>query len=127
MKTPMDETREKKLARALGLEIARRRERVGMTQEALAEILEIGSEAVSRMERGVVAPSISRLYDLARLFGCALDDMLSPGVERFVNPDVHITAILSGLDPEDRDAAVEMMDLFARRLKAARSERRSRH
>lgn len=112
------------MALARGLEIARRRELVGMTQEALADILLIGSEAVSRMERGVVAPSIARLYDLARLFGCALDDMLSPGVDRFVNPDVHITATLADLDPEDRDAAVEMMDLFARRLKAARGKRK---
>lgn len=124
MKTPMDETREKKLARALGLEIARRRELVGMTQEALAEILEIGSEAVSRMERGVVAPSISRLYDLARLFGCAIDDMLSPGVDRFVNPDVHITKMLAALPPDDREAIVGMVELFVGRLKSARAERK---
>ena len=55
----------KELAQSVGKAIARQRLQSGLTQEAVAEHLGIGMEAVSRMERGVVVPTIARLAELA--------------------------------------------------------------
>lgn len=97
-----------------------------MTQEALAELLQVGPESISRMERGVVMPSIARLYELALLFDCRVEDFLSKGGDRLVHHDRVIADMLADLAPEDRDAAVELVDLFARRVRAARAERKRR-
>jgi len=60
------------LAKSLGLAVAKRRVVCGLTQEDLAERLGIWNEAVSRMERGTVPPSVSRLHELAGIFQCSV-------------------------------------------------------
>ncbi|WP_438402794.1 helix-turn-helix domain-containing protein, partial [Aeromonas veronii] len=64
------------LAKNVGKAIGRQRNQVGFTQEQVAEHLNIGMEAVSRMERGIVVPTVVRLAELAQLFGCELADFL---------------------------------------------------
>jgi DNA-binding XRE family transcriptional regulator len=58
------------LAVSVGKAIAARRQDAGLTQEQVAEQLKIGNEAVSRMERGLVMPTVARLLELADLFNC---------------------------------------------------------
>lgn len=53
------------LAKSVGKAIGRQRQQAGLTQEQVAEHLDIGMEAVSRMERGLVVPTVVRL-------GCVL-------------------------------------------------------
>ena len=60
------------LAKSVGKAIGRQRQQAGLTQEQVAEHLKIGMEAVSRMERGLVVPTVVRLAELAQLFGCEL-------------------------------------------------------
>ncbi|MGA4815312.1 helix-turn-helix domain-containing protein [Pseudomonas aeruginosa] len=48
-------TDQKALAEAVGRAIAKQRMRCGMTQDEVAEILGVGNEAVSRIERGIIA------------------------------------------------------------------------
>ena len=54
-------TRDRKAAIALGQAIMTRRQRKGMTQLDLAERLGIEQHSVSRMEKGIISPKISRL------------------------------------------------------------------
>ncbi|WP_233139473.1 helix-turn-helix domain-containing protein [Aggregatibacter actinomycetemcomitans] len=49
----------------IGKAIAKQRQQSGYTQEQVAEMLEIGNEAVSRMERGLIMPNVMRLIELA--------------------------------------------------------------
>ena len=58
------------LAKSVGKAIGRQRHQAGLTQDQVAEHLKIGMEAVSRMERGLVVPTVVRLAELAQLFGC---------------------------------------------------------
>ena len=51
----------------IGRPIAKHRLESGPTQEQVAELLEIGDEAVSRMERGLVMPTVARLVQLAEI------------------------------------------------------------
>ena len=67
---------ERELARFVGKAIASRRMAAGLTQEEVAEALKIGNEAVSRMERGTVMPTVGRLVALAEIFSCGVNDLL---------------------------------------------------
>ncbi len=49
------------LAKSVGKAIGRQRQQAGLTQDQVAEHLDIGMEAVSRMERGKVVPTVVRL------------------------------------------------------------------
>src|SRR5690606_41820319 len=78
----MSEIDQKHLAEAVGRAIAKQRVRVGMTQEHVAERLGIGSEAISRIERGIVIPNISRLLEFAAIFECEAADLLTEASPR---------------------------------------------
>ena len=57
----MDKDREEALAVKVGKAIAKRRKVVPMTQEELGTTLNLEIEAICRMERGTIMPSIPRL------------------------------------------------------------------
>ncbi len=74
------------LAKSVGKAIGRQRQQAGLTQEQVAEHLKIGMEAVSRMERGLVVPTVVRLAELAQLFECELADFLRETSNRPTEP-----------------------------------------
>ena len=63
--------------RRIGRAIAQYRQRSGLTQEQVAEKLQIGNEAVSRMERGLIMPNVVRLLELAEIFDCTAAELLA--------------------------------------------------
>jgi transcriptional regulator with XRE-family HTH domain len=68
--------RQKALAATIGARIAQRRQSEGLTQEQVAQALGIGPEAVSRIERGVVMPTLARLVELAEALNCAVEQLI---------------------------------------------------
>ncbi len=60
----------------IGQRIKELRRKNNMTQEALAELLSISSQAVSRWETDAAMPDISFLVPLANLFGITTDELL---------------------------------------------------
>ena len=48
-----------------------------LSQEALAEILDVSRQAVSKWETGVSDPSTSNLFALAKLFGVSVEELLN--------------------------------------------------
>lgn len=63
------------LSALVGENIARRRKQLGMTQDELAEKLEISASAMSRIESGQASPRFSRLEDLANILQCQVADL----------------------------------------------------
>ncbi|MBQ8201301.1 MAG: helix-turn-helix transcriptional regulator [Clostridia bacterium] len=59
-----------------GALISRLRKERGMTQMQLADTLDISFQAVSNWERGLSMPDISKLPELAGLFGTTIDALL---------------------------------------------------
>lgn len=51
------------------------RERAGMTQDQLGQLIGLYGSAISRYERGHVVPSFARAADIAIALGCSLDDL----------------------------------------------------
>ena len=104
------------LAKAVGRAIARQRQQAGLTQEQVAEHLSIGMEAVSRMERGIVAPTVVRLAELAQLFDCELADFLRETSNRPTEQGIVLSQQLARLDDVDRTLLLETVERLVERL-----------
>lgn len=112
----MSKTKSKQLAEFVGQAIARQRIRCKLSQEQVAEKLGIGSEAVSRIERGVVMPNIERLIELAAVFGCETADLLTEGSTRQEDQARRLQGLLSVLDAGDRTLVLEFVESLVARL-----------
>lgn len=104
------------LAGVVGRAIARQRVAADLTQEQVAERLGIGNEAVSRMERGVVVPTVARLAELADIFQCELTDLLTEASNRSGDQASYLTRLLSKLGNSDRAMVIEIVERLAGRL-----------
>lgn len=113
----MDKDRETALAVKVGKAIADRRKAVPMTQEELGIALNLGIEAISRMERGAIMPSIPRLVEVAEALGCPVQDLLLISSDRSIEHAIQLTKKLSPLSIEDREMILQIVDLLVIRLK----------
>ena len=104
------------LSKQVGLTIAKYRQQSGLTQNAVAEKLNIGYEAVSRMERGIVMPTVERLVELAEIFDCEAADLLTQSSNRIEDQSAQIKSLLSDLGEQDRllllDIITKLVDHF---------------
>lgn len=104
------------LAVAVGKAIAKQRIASGLTQEKVAEQLGIGLEAVSRMERGAVIPTVVRLFELADIFACDAADLLTEASSRSSDQASHLNRLLSRLSTGDRTMLLEVFERLSSRL-----------
>lgn len=51
----------------------------GLSQSALAELLEVTRQTVISIEKGRFDPSLPLAFRMARTFGCAIEDIFIPG------------------------------------------------
>ena len=112
----MSKSESKQLAEMVGQAIARQRVRCKLSQEQVAERLGIGSEAVSRIERGIVMPNVERLVELANVFGCETADLLNEGSSRPEDQARRLYDLLSTLDMRDRTLVMGMVEGLVERL-----------
>ena len=57
------------------MNIVHNRERLGITQEELAQKLSVDRSTVAKWESGEALPRTDKLPELARIFGCSVDDL----------------------------------------------------
>ncbi len=62
--------------KTLGETIKDYRVKCNMTQEFVAESIDVSRQAVSKWENGVTDPSTTNLFALAKLFGIPAEDLL---------------------------------------------------
>lgn len=105
------------LAQTVGRAIAKQRVIKGLTQERVAEHLGIGVEAVSRIERGVVLPTVVRLVELAEIFQCNAADLLTGASARASDQASYLAQLLEPLDGRDRALLIDTIDRLAMRLR----------
>lgn len=82
----------------------------------MAERLNIGSEAVSRMERGTVIPTVARLVELAEIYECPLADLLVESSNRSDDQSRIIAGLLKKLSDKDRSLVLEIVERLSARL-----------
>ncbi len=70
----------------LGKRIVFHRKRLGLTQDALAELMGVTAQAVSKWENDQSCPDIGALPKLAEIFGISTDELLGSNGKRFTPP-----------------------------------------
>ena len=78
----------------LGDKIKLYRESKKMTQNEIAEILDVSSATVSKYESGALEPNIESLKRLADLFEVSIDELLKDDEEKFDVSKVNVLDIL---------------------------------
>lgn len=105
-----------RLAADVAKAITKRRLACGLTQEQVAERLEIGTEAVSRMERGAVLPSLLRLLELAEIYDCQVAELLLEVSPRPGDQAEMLTKMLDRLSDSDRTLVMGVVEQLVDRL-----------
>ena len=100
---------EKELSAIIGKAIAFRRREAGLTQEELAEILDIAPDTLSRMENGRFAPKMGRLHSISAALRCSVTDLFREADEKTTDRASTIAEILRPLPDEAQAALLELM------------------
>lgn len=100
---------DKELAEIIGENISGRRRKLGMTQAHLAEKLDIGQDALSRMENGAISPNIARLRDIASSLQCSVADLFRESDEGVDEQAAAIAELLRQLPPESRESVFRIV------------------
>lgn len=115
--------KDKKLSKSLGMLIAARRKSIGLTQAELAETVGIEQESMSRIETGMITPSLSRLLSLADALDCSIEALLRPASNRKQDQSLVMEGLLEGLDDTERAFAVRVVSDFADLSRSRRNKR----
>ena len=105
---------ETRLAARIGAAIRRHRQLHGLSQEALAERIDLSSHFVGLVERGKELPSLTTLLALAHAFGVTLDDLL--GEAESAAPatwERHALALLRTVPADFRTGVLAMLRALA--------------
>lgn len=102
---------------AIGLRAKRARERAGLTQEKLAELIDRTKEAVSNIERGVNLPTIETLERICGATQVPIAFMFEEaGTDRAaVDLKARLDTAYFKLSKEDAKLAVAMIELLSKR------------
>lgn len=119
----MEDSRRREVDRIVGAEIAKVRARRGLSQERLGEILGIGQEAVSRIERGVVDIAVSRLIELAETMECSVSELVLEASQSAPDQESHFARIASDLRPAERARIIQVAALQAEGYRESASRR----
>ncbi len=98
-----------KIAQSIGRTIAHYRQQAGLTQAQVAEELGISNDAVSRMERGGILPSVIRLMQFAELFGCSTAELITQSGYHIDDHSRRIAELLTELDEGEREQLVQIV------------------
>lgn len=63
-------------ARVLALRIKKMRNKRNMTQEHLAEVVDLSVVYISNVERALRVPSLESMIEICNALGCTMDDLL---------------------------------------------------
>ena len=102
---------------AIGSRLREARNMVKLTQEQLAEKLNIGTTYIADIERGAKFPSLSLFIKIVDALGVSSDFILRGEIEagkNFVYDD--ITQKLDGLTPKQRLAVTELIEAYIKNL-----------
>ncbi len=109
---------EKEIAIRIGKNIASARKSRSRTQEDVAEKLGIDTGSLSRMERGLIMPSIPMLDRIADELQVALWQLLGVAPLSSVAMAENIRLLLEKLNPPERLFLLEQMEIWVHKLSA---------
>ena len=103
--------------KSVGAAIARQRKLVKMTQSQTAEKLGIEIETLSRIENGFISPSLTRLEQIGKIFGCPVRYFFLHERGDKQNQADTIMEMIKNLPEEKRELVVKFVADVVRVLK----------
>jgi transcriptional regulator with XRE-family HTH domain len=88
----------------------------GLTQDQLAERLQVERETVSRFERGVTAPSMTKVLEICEILEVPVASLITRISANVSDYRVRIEAALQVCVPADRELLCETLERLAERL-----------
>ena len=102
---------------AIGSRLREARNKVKLTQEQLAEKVDIGTTYISDIERGAKFPSLSLFIKIVDALGVSSDYILRGEIEAGKNCVYDdITRKLDGLTPKQRLGVADLIDAYIKNL-----------
>ena len=107
---------EQEIVRNIGHHIKKKREIMGLTQEKLAELMDISITTISRLENGQQCTSVKNLIKLANILQLDVSDLFSSykfsdAMDLKENDELIIT-ILKQCSPQQKKHFIEYMKWF---------------
>lgn len=101
------------LAKSVGAALSRRRKSANYTQARAGDALGLEKETVSRIETGAISPTLHRLAQFARLYGCSIASFFA-GSDADLGADASkLAALLDGVDADCRARILRMVEEMA--------------
>ncbi len=105
---------EKTITAIVGENITAQRKRIGMSQKELAQRLDITVDAMVRMEKGRMAPKMSRLQDIADNLQCSVAFLFATEADMHKEFATQIAEILKPLPVLGQEALLDLMTVTAK-------------
>lgn len=102
----------------VGMRIAVRRKAKGLTQAQVAEIMGVEKETVSRMENGVISPTLPRLQQIAEILECSPGDLFRTGPANAADHARSIVEMIQDLPENERLLVVNFVSEVVKVFKA---------
>ncbi len=106
------------LAYEVGIVIAVRRKAKGLTQAQVAEIMGVEKETISRMENGVISPTLPRLQQIADILECSPSDLFRAGPASIADHAQSIGEMIQDLPANERTLVVNFVSEVVKVFKA---------
>ncbi|WP_244126419.1 helix-turn-helix domain-containing protein [Burkholderia gladioli] len=112
------------VAKRVGAAIAKQRKAAGHTQARVADALGLEKETVSRIENGVIAPTLFRLSQFAELFDCPISALFGEYRGKGLEDSSEIARLVAELPEDARRAAFRMLAEFVAVARDREEQRR---
>ncbi len=101
---------------SIGNRISQLRKRQGLTQEKLAEELDISLKHVSEVERGISSLSLEKLIDAGKRLDCTMDYLILGDEKKDGTGSLpaSILSILSSNDEREKELLLEYINLYTK-------------
>ncbi|MBQ8664354.1 MAG: helix-turn-helix transcriptional regulator [Mailhella sp.] len=113
---------QRSLSEIFGSNVQRKRKQLGLTQEELSELLGVGQQSLSRIERGTMAPKFERLPDIARVLHCPVSELFIEEGRPDLDCTSMVTDILHELSSRERETVLRFVSEAATLFRSNRSE-----
>lgn len=111
----MEKPIRRSLARRLGRNIGDRRRAAGLTQEQLAEYLDIDTLTISRYETGAILPPLTVVDLIARLLHASIAELVGEEPTEPIEHAERLGILMSNLSLADRDWIEGVVKLLVER------------
>lgn len=112
----MGEVGHDELAKSVGAALSRRRKSANYTQARAGDALGLEKETISRIETGAISPTLHRLGQFARLYGCPVAAFFVQGSD----DSARLAALLEGVDDECRARVLRVAEEIATQCRRSR-------